>query len=72
MTGKRPLEVTCPTCKGVSIYAESNPWRPFCSERCREIDLGGWASERFRVIEQSTDTPDDDSMSTDEDTGRTP
>jgi endogenous inhibitor of DNA gyrase (YacG/DUF329 family) len=26
-----------------------NPWRPFCSERCKSIDLGGWASEAYRI-----------------------
>jgi uncharacterized protein len=31
------------------LYAPSNPWRPFCSERCRVTDLGGWASESYRV-----------------------
>lgn len=41
--------VRCPTCGGDSVYAPSNPWRPFCSERCRQIDLGAWASESFRV-----------------------
>lgn len=41
--------VSCPTCGGDSIYASSNPYRPFCSERCKNIDLGAWASENFRV-----------------------
>ncbi len=41
--------VVCPSCKGLSVYAESNRWRPFCGERCRSVDLGAWASERFRV-----------------------
>jgi endogenous inhibitor of DNA gyrase (YacG/DUF329 family) len=41
--------VPCPTCKGPAVYHASNPWRPFCSERCRTADLGAWASERFRV-----------------------
>ncbi len=45
----RPRVVPCPTCKGDAVYAPSNPWRPFCSERCRRIDLGAWASESFRV-----------------------
>lgn len=45
---KAPL-VPCPTCGGDSLFAPSNRWRPFCSERCREIDLGAWASEAFRV-----------------------
>lgn len=41
--------VVCPACGGDSVYAPSNPWRPFCSQRCKNIDLGAWASERFRV-----------------------
>lgn len=44
-----PKIVRCPTCAGDSIFAPSNPWRPFCSERCRQIDLGAWASESFRM-----------------------
>lgn len=43
------LEVSCPTCgKGVAWTAE-NRWRPFCSERCRLIDLGEWLSEDRRI-----------------------
>lgn len=41
--------VPCPSCGGDSLYAPSNPWRPFCSDRCRSLDLGAWASESFRV-----------------------
>ncbi len=31
------------------MYSPANPFRPFCSERCRKIDLGAWANEDFRV-----------------------
>jgi len=41
--------VDCPACRGPSVYAPSNPYRPFCSRRCREADLGAWASESYRV-----------------------
>ena len=41
--------VRCPHCGGDSIYAPSNPARPFCSERCKNMDFGAWASESFRV-----------------------
>lgn len=51
--------VACPSCKGPSVYAESNRWRPFCSERCRSADLGAWASERFRVPAESPPGDDD-------------
>jgi endogenous inhibitor of DNA gyrase (YacG/DUF329 family) len=46
---KPPKIVRCPTCGGDSVFAPSNSWRPFCSERCRQIDLGAWASESFRM-----------------------
>lgn len=45
----KPRIVRCPQCGGDSVYAPSNAWRPFCSERCRQLDLGAWASESFRV-----------------------
>ena len=41
--------VSCPQCKGESVYAPRNLYRPFCSERCKNLDLGAWASESFRV-----------------------
>jgi endogenous inhibitor of DNA gyrase (YacG/DUF329 family) len=55
--------VTCPRCKGPALYAPSNPWRPFCSERCSSIDLGAWASEAYRVgaAEPPEDIADADS-----------
>lgn len=52
-----PRLVTCPACGGDSLYAPANWYRPFCSERCRNMDLGAWASERFRMPTQ--DAPDD-------------
>ena len=47
----------CPACGQDSIYAPSNPYRPFCSARCKGIDLGAWASEEFRM---PADAPPDD------------
>jgi endogenous inhibitor of DNA gyrase (YacG/DUF329 family) len=55
----KPRIVRCPACRGDSIYAPSNPFRPFCSERCKNMDLGAWASESFRVAENDTASPDD-------------
>lgn len=47
--------VTCPTCcKDLEWRAES-AWRPFCSERCKMIDLGEWANEKYRVPENESD-----------------
>lgn len=45
----QPHQVVCPTCAGPSVFAPSNAWRPFCSQRCKQIDLGAWAAEEFRV-----------------------
>ena len=38
----------CPTCKKETEYA-GNPYRPFCSERCKLIDLGKWAGGEYRM-----------------------
>ena len=45
-----PRLVACPTC-GTSVEwsALASAWRPFCSKRCKLIDLGAWASESYRV-----------------------
>ena len=40
--------VPCPACSKEVNWAK-NPYRPFCSERCRTIDLGDWASEKFKI-----------------------
>lgn len=45
----KPLYVDCPTCHKHVQWSESNPFRPFCSERCKLIDLGEWASEEHRI-----------------------
>ena len=49
--------VKCPGCQGPSLYAPSNVYRPFCSARCKEGDLGAWATEEFRL--PAVDKPDD-------------
>lgn len=41
--------VKCPTCGKVVKWEAASKWRPFCSERCRLIDLGEWASESHRI-----------------------
>lgn len=48
--------VKCPNCAGDSVYAASNPYRPFCSAYCKNSDFVAWANEDFRVPEKpSTD-----------------
>lgn len=41
--------VNCPVCGTAAPFDPSNPFRPFCSERCKLIDLGQWATESYRV-----------------------
>ncbi len=41
--------VACPTCGGDSVFSPRNAFRPFCCERCKNIDFGAWASEDFRM-----------------------
>ncbi len=44
-------KLTCPTCLNESIWNETNPFRPFCSEQCRLIDLGDWLNEKHCIVE---------------------
>ncbi len=46
---KGPALVRCPTCGREVPWVPASRWRPFCSERCRLIDLGEWAAERYRI-----------------------
>jgi endogenous inhibitor of DNA gyrase (YacG/DUF329 family) len=44
-----PRFVSCPQCGRPVEWAATSRWRPFCSQRCRTIDLGAWAAEAYRV-----------------------
>jgi endogenous inhibitor of DNA gyrase (YacG/DUF329 family) len=44
----KKLEVTCPNCKKKFNFYDSE-FRPFCSERCKLIDLGQWLTESYTV-----------------------
>jgi len=55
----KPREVICPTCGKRVFWTPDSDWRPFCSERCKLIDLGAWASERYRVpMAEEKDQPE--------------
>lgn len=45
----------CPHCSAPSLIAPANPWRPFCSERCKLIDLGDWMNGRFAIPVEEPD-----------------
>jgi len=42
------MKVKCPNCGKRAEY-EGNVYRPFCSERCRLVDLGKWFNEEYRI-----------------------
>lgn len=60
MTRKKPLTVTCPTCRKSVSWSEQEPFRPFCSERCKLIDLGEWAMEEKKIPGEPASIPSAD------------
>ncbi|QXR19105.1 DNA gyrase inhibitor YacG [Acinetobacter variabilis] len=50
-----PTTLKCPRCGKLTTW-ESNEFRPFCSERCKMIDLGAWASEEYKLPTQDAPT----------------
>ena len=49
------FEVSCPTCSKMVEWIESSTFRPFCSDRCKQIDLGAWADESYAIPTEATD-----------------
>jgi len=64
MSARKPAVVACPQCgKEVIWNKELSPYRPFCSERCKLIDLGQWAAEGYSIPEvkkSAEDIPGED------------
>ena len=58
MTAVPAKAVPCPRCGTQKAYTPENRWRPFCSERCRVIDLGNWATEAYRVLQPPQEASD--------------
>jgi endogenous inhibitor of DNA gyrase (YacG/DUF329 family) len=48
VAGGGSMVIKCPVCKKETVW-EENPFHPFCSERCRILDLGKWASGEYRI-----------------------
>jgi endogenous inhibitor of DNA gyrase (YacG/DUF329 family) len=48
------MKITCPICKRTTTWQE-NPWKPFCSDRCKLIDLGKWVSEEYKIPGEVTE-----------------
>jgi uncharacterized protein len=66
MPRKRTLKLRCPICK--KVVQSSNAEFPFCSERCRTIDLGKWASGAYVIPSPVTDAEEQIRENTPEDT----
>lgn len=47
-------------CRRLHEYLPSNPWRPFCSQRCQLLDLGEWARDHYRISSDEPEDPDND------------
>lgn len=60
------MKIICPVCKNITTW-EENPFRPFCSERCKLIDLGAWASDEYRITGKPVDETDQAGQEEDED-----
>lgn len=51
--------VNCPVCQKMVEWNEGSEFRPFCSERCKMIDLGDWISENHRIPGEPTEVADE-------------
>lgn len=52
--------VQCPQCGAEVVWADSEKTRPFCSERCRLVDLGAWLDEKYVIPGEPANVPQDD------------
>ena len=56
------ITVKCPTCNQSVTWREESRFRPFCSERCKQIDLGAWAAEKYAIRSDTQDGDSDDEI----------
>ena len=56
----KPRQVACPTCKKLAEFSPENAFRPFCSKRCKLIDLGEWAEENYKIPDNKPVDQNDD------------
>jgi uncharacterized protein len=62
----KPRLVNCPVCGMPSPFEPGNAYRPFCSQRCKLIDLGQWATESYRVPAEDAPNPPESSSDSSE------
>ncbi|MGG7054546.1 DNA gyrase inhibitor YacG [Nitrosomonas sp. ANs5] len=56
---RKPSIVNCPQCGEIVEWTDSNRFRPFCSERCKTVDLGQWATDTYRIPDIAANAEDD-------------
>lgn len=61
----------CPICRKDVQARAVNPSFPFCSSRCRQVDLGKWVTEEYRVADRPADEQEDELPSVDDDSPQT-
>ncbi len=49
------MKIKCPRCQKLTEYSTQNNFRPFCSQRCRDIDLGNWVDGQYAVPGEKVD-----------------
>ena len=54
------MKIICSICNKTTTW-EENPWRPFCSNQCRMIDLGSWLSDEYRIAGKKEEEEDENS-----------
>ena len=61
--------VSCPQCGKPVVWTRESRYRPFCSQRCKMLDLGTWASEGYRIpiAENDADESKDDDVNDERD-----
>ncbi|MEW5744100.1 MAG: DNA gyrase inhibitor YacG [Nitrospirota bacterium] len=64
------MKLCCPVCKRTTTW-EENPWRPFCSERCKLVDLGKWAAEEYKVPGEPSRDEENERSGEDREAGET-
>lgn len=62
MTRQQTLTVACPTCNKAVVWTAEEKFKPFCSERCKLIDLGDWATEAHKIPGQATSNEADSNL----------
>jgi uncharacterized protein len=60
-----PATVKCPTCRRPVEWSEQSAYRPFCSERCRLIDLGAWLTEQNKIPDGDAGAGEDEARAGD-------